>query len=61
MCMCPVWGDRVKCLAADPVIMRSSPATRHVHCRLNNPNKLNLLSWLLVYLSDKHSAWYQTF
>ena len=32
-----------------------------VHCWLINPNKLNLLSWLLAYLSDKSSAWHQTF
>ena len=50
-----VWRDRVRRLANDPVVMRSRPATGHnvVHCLLINPIKLNLLSWLLVYLSDK--------
>ena len=49
------WMDRVRRLASDPVVMRSSPATDIyvVHCWLINPGKFNLLSWLLVYLSDK--------
>ena len=42
----PVWRDRIRRLATDPVVMRSSPDTdiiiRVVHCRLINPNKLNL-------------------
>ena len=58
----PVWHDgvvatidRIRCLATDPVVMRLSPATDLyvVHCWLINQNKLNLLSWLLVDLSDK--------
>ena len=51
----PVWHDRIRCLATDPVVMRLSPATDlyFVHCWLINQNKLNLLSWLLVDLSDK--------
>ena len=45
-----------KALTADPVVMRSGPATGHIRCALLaiiNPNSLNLLSWLLAYLSDK--------
>ena len=51
----PVWHDRIRRSATDPVVMRSSPATDIyvVHCWLINPTKLNLLSWLLAYLSDK--------
>ena len=51
----PVWRDRIRRLATDPVVMRSSPTTNRyvVHCWLITPNKLNLLSWLLAYLSDK--------
>ena len=51
----PVWQDRIRHLATDPVVMRSSPAMDIyvVHCWLINPNKLNLLSWLLAYLFDK--------
>ena len=30
----PVWRDRVKRLATDPVVMRSSPATGRIHCAL---------------------------
>ena len=45
---------RVRCLAIDPVVMRSSPATGHILVRcvllVNQPIKLNLLSWLLAYL-----------
>ena len=42
-------------LATDPVVMRSSPVADIyvVHCWLINPNKFNLLSWLLAYSSDK--------
>ena len=40
-------------------IRTSSPATGHImyvmHCWLINPNMLNLLSWLLAYLSNKSS------
>ena len=38
-------------------------ATRHIRCVLlvNSPNKLNLLSWLLIYLCNKESALHQTF
>ena len=51
----PVWRDKIRCSTTDPVVMRSSPATDIyvVHCCLINANKLNLLSWLLGYLSDK--------
>ena len=44
-----------KTLTTDPVVMRSSPATGYIQCALlaNQPNKLNLLSWLLAYLSNK--------
>ena len=51
----PVWHDRIKRLATDPVVMRSRTATDIyvVRCWLINPNKLDLLSWLLAYLSDK--------
>ena len=51
----PVWRDRIRRLATDPVVMRSSLTTNRyvVHCWLITPNKLNLLSWLLAYLSDK--------
>ena len=51
----PVWRDRVRRLATDPVVMRSSPATDIyvMHCWLIDPNRLHLLSWLLTYLSDK--------
>ena len=51
----PVWRDRVRRLATDPVVMPSRPATDIyvVHCWLISPNKLNLLLWLLTYLSDK--------
>ena len=50
-----MWHDRIRRSATDPVVMRSSPAKDIyvVHCWLINPNKLNLLSWLLAYLSDK--------
>ena len=45
----------VRRLAADPVVKGSSPARGHIRYALliNNPNKLNLLSWLLVYLYNK--------
>ena len=51
----PVWHDRVRRLTTDLVVMRSSPVTHIyvVYCWLINPNKLNPLSWLLAYLSDK--------
>ena len=51
----PVWRDSMRRLTTDPVVMRLSPATDIyvVHCWLINPNKLNLLSWLLAYLSGK--------
>ena len=50
-----IWHDRVRRLATDPVVMRSSPATDiyDVYCWLSSPNKVNLLSWLLVYLYNK--------
>ena len=50
----PVWRDKIRHLATDPVVMRTSPATDIyvVHCWLINPNKLNLILWLLAYLSD---------
>ena len=47
----------VRHLATDPVVKGSSPAIGHNIIRyallINNPNKLNLLSWLLVYLYNK--------
>ena len=50
-----LWSDIVRHLAIDPVVMRSSPATGHIRCAwlTNQPKQLNLLSWLLTYLSDK--------
>ena len=49
--MCGVEGKRRLC---DLNVTSSSPALapRHIRCVLlvNSPNKLNLLSWLLVYL-----------
>ena len=30
----PVWGDRIRRLATDPVVMRSSPATGYVRWAL---------------------------
>ena len=49
-----VCRDKVKRLATDLVVMRLSSATGHMRCALLiNPNKLNLLSWLLAYVSDK--------
>ena len=58
-----VWRDRVRRLATDQVVTRSSPATDLyvVYCWLISPYKFNLLSWLLAYLSDKYSAWHQLF
>ena len=48
--MCGVEGKRRLC---DLNVTSSSPAlaTRHIRCVLlvNSPNKLNLLSWLLIY------------
>ena len=29
-----MWRDRVRRLATDPVVMRSSPATGHIRCAL---------------------------
>ena len=51
----PVWRDRIKRVATDPwSCVRALPQDIYVvHCWLINPNKLNLLSWLLAYLSDK--------
>ena len=52
--MCGVEGKRRLC---DLNVTSSSPAlaTRHIPCVLlvNSPNKLNLLSWLLIYLCNK--------
>ena len=51
-----MWRDKVRRSDTDPVVMRSNPVTGHlyvVHCWLINPNKLNLFSSLLAYLSDK--------
>ena len=52
--MCGVEGKRRLC---DLNVTSSSPAlaTRHIRCVLlvNNPNKFNLLSWLLIYLCNK--------
>ena len=52
--MCGVEGKRRLC---DLNVTSSSPAlaTRHIRCVLlvNNPNQLNLLSWLLIYLCNK--------
>ena len=52
--MCGVEGKRRLC---DLNVTSSSPAlaTRHIRCVLlvNSPNKLNLLSWLLIYLCNK--------
>ena len=50
-----VWLDRIRRVSTNPVVMRSSPATEiHVmHCWSISPNQLNLLLWLLTYLSDK--------
>ena len=52
--MCGVEGKRRLC---DLNVTSSSPAlaTRHIRCVLlvNSPIKLNLLSWLLIYLCNK--------
>ena len=52
--MCGVEGKRRLC---DLNVTSSSPAlaTRHIRYVLlvNSPNKLNLLSWLLIYLCNK--------
>ena len=53
-----VWRDWVRRLGTDPVVIRSSRATGPIRCAtvdcwLTNPNKLNLLSWFLAYLSNK--------
>ena len=52
--MCGVEGKRRLC---DLNVTSSSPAlaTRHIRNVLlvNSPNKLNLLSWLLIYLCNK--------
>ena len=52
--LCGVEGKRRLC---DLNVTSSSPglATRHIRCVLlvNSPNKLNLLSWLLIYLCNK--------
>ena len=52
--MCGVEGKRRLC---DLNVTCSSPAlaTRHIRCVLlvNSPNKLNLFSWLLIYLCNK--------
>ena len=52
--MCGVEGKRRLC---DLNVTSSSPAlaTRHIRCVLlvNSSNKLNLLSWLLLYLCNK--------
>ena len=54
--MCGVEGKRRLC---DLNVTSSSPAltTRHIRCVLlvKSPNKLNLLSWLLIYLCNKLS------
>ena len=51
---CGVKGKRRLC---DLNVTNPSPAlaTRHIRCVLlvNSPNKLNLLSWLLIYLCNK--------
>ena len=53
-CFSGVEGKRRLC---DLNVMSLSPAlaTRHIRCVLliNSPNKLNLLSWLLIYLCNK--------
>ena len=45
----------VRRLATDPVVKGSRPARGDIRYALliNNANKLNLLSWLLVYLYNK--------
>ena len=52
--MCGVEGKRRLC---DLIVTSSSPAlaTRHIRFVLlvSSPNKLNLLSWLLIYLCNK--------
>ena len=52
--ICGVEGKRRLC---DLNVTSSSPAltTRHIHCVLlvNSPNKVNLLSWRLIYLCSK--------
>ena len=60
--MCGVEGKRRLC---DLNVTSSSPAlaTRHIRCVLlvNSPNKLNLLSWLLIYLCNKKNTLHQAF
>ena len=52
-----ICGVEVKRRLCDLNVKSSSPAlvTRHIRCVLlvNSPNKLNLLSWLLIYLCNK--------
>ena len=55
--MCGVEGKRRLC-DLNVTSLRPPLATRHIRCVLlvNSPNKLNLLSWLLIYLCNKESA-----
>ena len=52
--MCGVEGKRRLC-DLNVTSSSSALATRHIRCVLlvNSPNKLNLLSWLLIYLCNK--------
>ena len=53
--ICACMAQWVSRLATDPVVKGSSHARGHIPYALliNNQNKLNLLSWLLVYLHNK--------
>ena len=51
-----VWRDRVRRLATDTIVMRSSPATGHIRCALlvNQPRLVeSTFVTLLAYLSNK--------
>ena len=52
--MCGVAGKRWT-RDLNVTVLRPPLATRHIRCVLliNSPNKLNLLSWLLIYLCNQ--------
>ena len=52
--MCGVEGKRRLC-ELNVTSLSPALATRHIRCVLlvNSPNKLNLLSWLLIFLCNK--------
>ena len=52
---CVVWMESIGLCDLNDMASRPPLATRHIHCVLlvNSPNKLNILSWLLIYLCNK--------